>query len=67
MKPISTGTAPHYAWGAKCDGWHLVRSADLSVIQERMPPAHLVANSGPEDAVFVVVSQPNSHGDRIPA
>lgn len=28
----------HYAWGEACDGWHLVRHADLSVIQERMPP-----------------------------
>ena len=36
--PISTTTAPHYTWGEQCDGWHLVRTASLSVIQERMPP-----------------------------
>ena len=34
----SVATAPHYTWGASCDGWHLVRTGDLSVIQERMPP-----------------------------
>jgi mannose-6-phosphate isomerase-like protein (cupin superfamily) len=28
----------HYAWGEVCDGWHLVWSDDLSVIEERMPP-----------------------------
>ena len=36
--PISTGTAPHYQWGEGCDGWHLVRTDALSVIEERMPP-----------------------------
>lgn len=35
---ISKETAEHYIWGAGCDGWHLVRSSDLSVIEERMPP-----------------------------
>ena len=28
----------HYAWGQGCDGWHLVRTERLSVIEERMPP-----------------------------
>ena len=36
--PISTDTADHYVWGEVCDGWHLVRSENLSVIEERMPP-----------------------------
>jgi hypothetical protein len=36
--PTSATTAEHYAWGAGCDGWHLVRAPALSVIQERMPP-----------------------------
>ena len=36
--PISRDTADHYTWGDKCDGWHLVRSPALSVIEERMPP-----------------------------
>jgi mannose-6-phosphate isomerase-like protein (cupin superfamily) len=30
--------AEHYIWGGVCEGWHLVRSEGLSVIQERMPP-----------------------------
>ena len=38
MNIVSTKTAEHYAWGNQCDGWHLVRSDALSVIQERMPP-----------------------------
>ena len=25
-------------WGGACDGWHLLRSPELSIIQERMPP-----------------------------
>ena len=31
-------SSPHYAWGAGCDGWRLVDSDDLSVIEERVPP-----------------------------
>ena len=38
MPVISRETAEHYAWGGSCDGWHLVKRPDLSVIQERMPP-----------------------------
>jgi len=34
----STNNAEHYTWGDQCDGWHLVRTDNLSVIQERMPP-----------------------------
>ncbi len=37
-RPISATTAEHYTWGAGADGWHLVRTPALSVIQERMPP-----------------------------
>jgi mannose-6-phosphate isomerase-like protein (cupin superfamily) len=36
---ISTDNAEHYNWGNQCDGWHLLRTDSLSVIQERMPPA----------------------------
>lgn len=35
---ISKATAEHYTWGDGCDGWHLVRQPELSVIHERMPP-----------------------------
>jgi len=108
--PVSRDTAPHYTWGDGCDGWHLVRAAELSVIEERMPPgtaearhrharsrqlfyvlggtltlevggtvhalgpgqglevppgaAHQALNRGADDAAFLVVSQPPSHGDR---
>jgi mannose-6-phosphate isomerase-like protein (cupin superfamily) len=34
----SSENADHYEWGNGCEGWHLVRTASLSVIQERMPP-----------------------------
>jgi mannose-6-phosphate isomerase-like protein (cupin superfamily) len=36
--PTSRSTAEHYVWGQECDGWHLLRTAGLSVIEERMPP-----------------------------
>jgi mannose-6-phosphate isomerase-like protein (cupin superfamily) len=35
---ISKATAEHYLWGDQCDGWKLVNTPDLTVIQERMPP-----------------------------
>ncbi len=38
MRPISTANAEHYAWGNNCDGWHLVRTPELSIIEESMPP-----------------------------
>ena len=37
-KIISQANAEHYTWGEVCDGWHLLKSRDLSVIQERVPP-----------------------------
>ncbi len=37
MPPISRTSAPHYIWGAVCDGWHLIRTPELSIIEERMP------------------------------
>jgi mannose-6-phosphate isomerase-like protein (cupin superfamily) len=35
---VSIATAPHYVWGAVCDGWRLADGETLSVIEERMPP-----------------------------
>jgi mannose-6-phosphate isomerase-like protein (cupin superfamily) len=113
--PTPTGrrTAPHYTWGDACDGWHLLRTPSLSVIEERMPPStsesrhyhrtatqffyvlrgelsielagrhhtlspnqgleippghpHQVRNPSPaDDARFLVISTPPSHGDRVP-
>jgi mannose-6-phosphate isomerase-like protein (cupin superfamily) len=41
-KIVGPQTAEHYKWGGlhseDCDGWHLVRTADLSIIEELMPP-----------------------------
>ncbi len=34
---ISTDNAEHYIWGEECDGWHLLKRDDMSVIQERVP------------------------------
>jgi quercetin dioxygenase-like cupin family protein len=38
IERIDIATAEHYVWGDVCDGWHLVKSPSLSVIQERVPP-----------------------------
>jgi mannose-6-phosphate isomerase-like protein (cupin superfamily) len=35
---ISKENAEHYKWGDNCDGWHLVKNQDISVIHERMLP-----------------------------
>ena len=37
-EPVSAATAEHYTWGEDCDGWFLVRTPDLHIIEERMPP-----------------------------
>jgi hypothetical protein len=33
----STDNTEHYIWGDNCDGWHLLKSDSLSIIQEKMP------------------------------
>ena len=38
MKLLSIENAEHYVWGDACDGWHLLKRSDVSVIQERVPP-----------------------------
>ena len=37
IRTISKSTAEHYIWRDSCDGWHLVKNSQLSVIEERMP------------------------------
>ena len=37
-QPINRQTAEHYVWGSDCDGWHLVKQPELTVIEERMSP-----------------------------
>ena len=34
---VSIENAEHYIWGEICDGWHLLKRDDMSVIQERVP------------------------------
>ena len=34
---ISIENAEQYMWGEICDGWHLLKRDDMSVIQERVP------------------------------
>jgi mannose-6-phosphate isomerase-like protein (cupin superfamily) len=38
MSVVSNRSTEHYIWGNNCDGWQLVKSKHLSVIQERVPP-----------------------------
>lgn len=35
---IDKNKAEHYVWGEVCDGWHLLKRDDLSIIAERIPP-----------------------------
>lgn len=37
MTAVSISNAEHYIWGEQCDGWHLLKRDDVSVIQERIP------------------------------
>jgi len=41
-KIVSTANAEHYKWGGPggtdSDGWYLVRTAELNMIEELMPP-----------------------------
>jgi mannose-6-phosphate isomerase-like protein (cupin superfamily) len=107
----SIQNAERYTWGSNCDGWHLLKSDSLSVIQERMPvdaaeqlhyhvkaqqlfyilageavfeiedetvflsakeslhiptnTKHKIYNNSNSDLIFLVISQPKSHGDRV--
>ncbi len=38
MIVVDKQNAEHYVWGEGCDGWHLLKRDDVSVIQERVPP-----------------------------
>lgn len=38
MGIVKTINTEHYNWGNNCDGWHLLKSNNLSVIQEKVPP-----------------------------
>ncbi|MBP1966684.1 cupin domain-containing protein [Paenibacillus aceris] len=108
---VSKHNAEHYIWGDICDGWHLVKGENLSIIHERMPintsevkhyhqnarqfffvlsgtatlevgdkeivlhqqegievpplTPHQMFNKSQDEVEFLVISQPNSKGDRI--
>jgi mannose-6-phosphate isomerase-like protein (cupin superfamily) len=34
---VTIENSEHYVWGEICDGWHLLKRDDISVIQERVP------------------------------
>jgi mannose-6-phosphate isomerase-like protein (cupin superfamily) len=34
---VSIQNAEHYVWGEVCDGWHLLKRDNMSIIQERVP------------------------------
>jgi len=38
LQILCRDNAEHYVWGEGCDGWHLLNSEALSVIEERVPP-----------------------------
>jgi mannose-6-phosphate isomerase-like protein (cupin superfamily) len=38
LQPINRERAEHYQWGNGSDGWHLLKSDSLSVIEERVSP-----------------------------
>ena len=37
-KVVSINSAENYKWGNQCDGWHLLKTEELSIIQEEVPP-----------------------------
>lgn len=38
MRIVNRENAEHYKWKEVCDGWHLLKTDELSVIAEKMPP-----------------------------
>lgn len=34
---VSIENAEHYIWGEICDGWHLLKREDMSILQEHVP------------------------------
>ena len=38
MKIVNTNNSEHYKWGENSNGWHLLKSNSLSVIEENVPP-----------------------------
>lgn len=38
MRFVDRENAEHYHWKTVCDGWHLLKTEECSVIAEKMPP-----------------------------
>ena len=38
MRIINRESAEHYNWKEICDGWHFMKTDELSIIAEKMPP-----------------------------
>ena len=38
MNIVNTENSEHYKWGKDSDGWHLLKSENLSIIEENVPP-----------------------------
>jgi mannose-6-phosphate isomerase-like protein (cupin superfamily) len=38
FEPADIHNSEHYTWGDVCEGWHLLKRDDVSVIQERVLP-----------------------------
>jgi hypothetical protein len=50
---ISRSSAPHYTWAKACDGWRLIDTPGLSVVEERVPP-------GAEESVTITMKRGSS-------
>jgi hypothetical protein len=63
---VSRANAEHYRWGDDCDGWHLVKDADLSVIEELLPSgaSRGSALSSERAAVFLRTLRRSDDGGR---
>jgi len=35
---VNSTNSEHYIWGGQCHGWCLHKTADLNIVQEKMPP-----------------------------
>jgi mannose-6-phosphate isomerase-like protein (cupin superfamily) len=58
MKIVNKENVEHYTWGGICEGWHLLKSSGLSVIQESVPPGGMEVKHYHEQAhqFFFVLS-----------
>ena len=111
MEIVDVLNTEHYPWGNGCDGWHLLKKHNLSIIIERVPAGeserahfhilsrqffyvltgeatievdgeskvlrahqgieippnviHQFRNESSQEAMFLVISVPKSHGDRL--